>query len=132
MQSQATVTTADLAKDCRTLEDIRELLKNVFKDTVRAILDGEMEQHLCYEKHNIEGNNTGNSRNGYSKKKIKTAYGPTEVDVPRDRNGEFEPKVVKKYQTTASHHRTPSRRTITGRCPSLSIAGTLLSRTVSG
>jgi putative transposase len=87
MQSQATVTTADLArelaKDCRTLEDIQELLKNVFKDTVQAILDGELDEHLGYEKHNIEGNNTGNSRNGYSKKKIKTAYGPTVVDVPR-------------------------------------------------
>jgi putative transposase len=106
MQSQATVTTADLArelaKDCRTLEDIQELLKNVFKDTVQAILDGELDEHLGYEKHNIEGNNTGNSRNGYSKKKIKTAYGPTVVDVPRDRNGEFDPQIIKKYQTTSN------------------------------
>ena len=106
MQSQTSVTTTDLArelaKDCRTLEDIQELLKNVFKDTVQAILEGELEQHLGYEKHSVDGNNTGNSRNGYSKKKIKTAYGPTEIDVPRDRNGEFETQVIKKYQTTSN------------------------------
>lgn len=106
MQSQSTITTADLArelaKDCRTLEDIQELLKNVFKDTVQAILEAEMEQHLGCEKHSVDGNNTGNSRNGYSKKKIKTAYGPADIDVPRDRNEEFEPRIIKKYQTTSN------------------------------
>lgn len=68
MQSQATVTTADLArelaKDCQTLEDIQELLKNVFKDTVQAILDGEMEQHLGYERHSVGWGEGGVKRGG--------------------------------------------------------------------
>lgn len=102
MQSKNAVTTKDLAqelaKDCRTLEDIQELLKNVFKDTIQSILEYEIEDHLGYEKNSVEGNNSGNSRNGYYKKTIKTTYGPAELDVPRDRNGEFEPQVIKKHQ----------------------------------
>lgn len=88
-----------LAKDCRTVEDIQEMIKALFKDTVEEVLEAEMEEHLGYEKHNIEGNNSGNSRNGYSKKTIKTNYGATELDVPRDRNGEFDPQIIKKHQT---------------------------------
>lgn len=106
MQSNPAVTTKDLAKelakDCRTLEDIQELLKNVFKDTIQSILESEIEDHLGYEKNSVEGNNSGNSRNGYYKKTIKTAYGPADLDVPRDRNGEFEPQVIKKHQINAN------------------------------
>lgn len=54
-----------------------------------------MDDHLGYEKNNIEGNNSGNSRNGYSKKNIQTRFGETELNVPRDRNGSFEPKIIK-------------------------------------
>lgn len=57
---------------------------------------------LGYEKHSTEGTNTGNSRNGYSKKTIKTKYGSTEINIPRDRNAEFEPQIVKKYEPTAN------------------------------
>ena len=48
------------------------------------------------------GNNSGNSRNGYSSKSIKTSLGNTELDIPRDRNGKFEPQIVKKYEKNAS------------------------------
>jgi len=61
-----------------------------------------MENHLGYEKHSLEGNNTGNSRNGYSKKRIKTKFGQTELKIPRDRNGEFEPKIIRKYETATN------------------------------
>lgn len=61
-----------------------------------------MEDHLGYEKHNVVGNNSGNSRNGFNKKTIKTNYGTTELAVPRDRNGEFEPQIIKKYETTSN------------------------------
>ncbi len=61
-----------------------------------------MDFHLGYEKHSAEGINSGNSRNGYSKKTLKTRSGKAEIEVPRDRNGEFEPQVVRKYQTTVS------------------------------
>jgi len=91
-----------LAQDCRTVEDIQEMIKELFKDTVEQVLEAEMDEHLGYEKHNVEGNKSGNSRNGYSKKTIKTNYGATELALPRDRNGEFDPQIIKKHQTTGN------------------------------
>ncbi len=93
---------AEIAKNCRTVEDIQEAIKVLFKDTVQSVLEAEMEDHLGYEKHNVVGNNSGNSRNGFNKKTIKTNYGTTELVVPRDRNGEFEPQIIKKYETTSN------------------------------
>lgn len=58
-----------------------------------------MDDHLGYEKHSIEGNNSGNSRNGFGKKTIKSEWGEAEIAVPRDRNGSFEPRVIEKRQT---------------------------------
>lgn len=92
----------ELAKGCKSVEDIQEKLKNLFKDTIQEIFEAEMDQHLGYEKHSFVGDNTGNSRNGYSKKTIKTRYGKAELDIPRDRNAEFEPQVIKKYETTSN------------------------------
>lgn len=88
-----------LAEECENMEDVQALLKNLFKGTIEQMLEAEMEEHLGYEKHNIVGNNSGNSRNGYGKKTIKTELGETEIQVPRDRNGEFEPQVIEKRQT---------------------------------
>ncbi|SHK18721.1 Transposase, Mutator family [Desulforamulus aeronauticus DSM 10349] len=48
-----------------------------------------MDEHLGYEKHDVTGKNSGNNRNGYSKKRIKTRFSKTELSIPRDRNGEF-------------------------------------------
>jgi len=59
----------------------------------------EMDEHLGYEKHNNAGDLTGNSRNGYNHKTIISDYGESEIAIPRDRNGEFEPKVLEKRQT---------------------------------
>ena len=58
-----------------------------------------MDEHLGYEKNSVAGNNSGNSRNGYGKKTIISDYGECEIAVPRDRNGDFEPKVIEKRQT---------------------------------
>jgi putative transposase len=58
-----------------------------------------MDEHLGYEKKNNIGDHTGNSRNGYNKKTIIRDYGESEIVIPRDRNGEFEPKVLEKRQT---------------------------------
>ena len=63
------------------------------------MLEAEMDEHLGYEKNSVAGNNSGNSRNGYGKKTIISDYGECELAVPRDRNGEFEPKVIEKRQT---------------------------------
>jgi len=91
-----------LAKGCRTVEDVQEKLKDLFKDTLQEVFEAEMDEHLGYEKHDTAGKNSGNNRNGYSKKNVKTRYGKTELDIPRDRNGEFEPQILKKYQTTSN------------------------------
>jgi transposase-like protein len=72
MQDLQDKTIRELAKDCRTVEDVHEMLKNLFKDTLQQIFEAEIEEHLGYKKHSIEGNNTGNSRNGYNKKTIQT------------------------------------------------------------
>lgn len=92
----------ELARDCKSVEDVHDLLKELFKGTLEEILEAEMEEHLGYEKHSVAGNNSGNSRNGYSKKTIKTQMGATELSIPRDRKGEFDPKIIRKYETTAN------------------------------
>jgi putative transposase len=74
------------------------VLKQLTKRLVERALEGEMTTHLGYEKHSPEGKNTGNSRNGKSQKQVKGEFGEVELEVPRDRNGEFEPQLVKKGQ----------------------------------
>jgi putative transposase len=74
------------------------ILKQLTKRLVERALEGEMTTHLGYEKHSAEGKNTGNSRNGKSAKRVKGEFGEVELEIPRDRNGEFEPQLVKKGQ----------------------------------
>lgn len=102
MQNLEDKTIKELAKDCRTVEDVHEMLKDLFKGSLQQIFEAEIDDHLGYKKHSVEGNNTGNSRNGYSKKTIQTKYGKTEIDIPRDRNSEFEPKIIGKYERTSN------------------------------
>jgi len=88
-----------LSTECNSYQDVQAMLKGLFKDTIETMLEAEMEDHLGYEKHNILGNNSGNSRNGYGKKTFNTELGETEIAVPRDRKGEFSPQVITKRQT---------------------------------
>lgn len=88
-----------LMRECETTSDIQEKLKRLFAGTIEQMLEAEMDEHLGYEKNSAAGNNTGNSRNGYGKKTIISDYGECEIAVPRDRNGEFEPRVLAKRQT---------------------------------
>ena len=88
-----------LMADCQNTGDIQTKLKRLFAGTIEQMLEAEMDEHLGYEKHTVEGYNTGNSRNGYNQKTIKSDYGESEIVIPRDRNGEFEPKVLEKRQT---------------------------------
>lgn len=90
---------AFLVKDCKTTGDIQEKLKRLFAGTIEQILEAEMEEHLGYAKNAVEGNNSGNSRNGYGRKRIKSEYGECEIAVPRDRNGDFEPQIIEKRHT---------------------------------
>lgn len=86
---------------CETMEDLtgkNGLFQKLIGGMVEKMLEKEMEEHLGYEKHAIEGNHTGNSRNGKSTKTIQSSHGPIEIHVPRDRESEFDPKLVKKRQ----------------------------------
>ncbi len=87
-----------LIQDCKSTSDIQAKLKHLFSSTIEQMLEAEIEEHLGYEKHSVAGNNSGNSRNGYGVKTIVSDYGTCEIAVPRDRNGEFEPKVIEKRQ----------------------------------
>jgi putative transposase len=102
MQSVQMQLAKELAKECRTVEDIHNKLKELFKDSLQQILEAEMAEHLGYDKHSPDGDNTGNSRNGYSRKTIKSKYGPAEIQIPRDRNAEFEPRIIQKHEKTAN------------------------------
>jgi putative transposase len=102
MQDLKDKTIKELARECSTVDEVHGLLKSLFKDMLQEILEAELETHLGYKKHSVEGNNSGNSRNGYSDKTIQTRLGKTPLEIPRDRNGEFEPKIIKKYETTAN------------------------------
>ena len=75
------------------------LLKRLTGALVERALETEMTDHLGYEPHATEGRNSGNSRNGTSEKTLVTEQGEIPIEVPRDRNGTFEPKLVKKHQT---------------------------------
>ena len=91
-----------IASKCESMQDIHDMLKNLFKDAIEEMLEAEMDEHLGYEKHSPLGDLTGNSRNGYNKKTLQTQMGKAEIQVPRDRNGEFEPQLIEKYQTKSN------------------------------
>jgi putative transposase len=92
----------EILKDYEKPEDLfseNGLLQQLTKALVERALNGEMTHHLGYEKHSPSGNNSGNSRNGTTPKTLKGKRGQVEIEVPRDRNAEFEPQLVKKSQT---------------------------------
>ena len=74
------------------------LIDQVMKRMIEAAMNAEMTDHLGYEKGEKSPDKTGNNRNGTSKKRIQTGNGEVEIEVPRDRNAEFEPQIVKKHQ----------------------------------
>ena len=78
-------------------KDIGDYLKGMFKDVIQEMLEQELAIELGYEKGDIQNKNTDNRRNGYSKKTVKSQFGNVELDMPRDRNSDFEPKVIPKH-----------------------------------
>ena len=80
----------------RTKEEMQDAVKDVFGPMFEAMLQGEMNVHLGYEANEHGHKNTTNRRNGYGSKNIKTSYGEIPIDVPRDREGNFEPKLIPK------------------------------------
>ena len=91
-----------LLKDYKKPEDLvgeNGLLKELTKRLLERAMSAEMTEHVGYEKHDATGDNTGNSRNGTSAKTIKGTFGTMPIEVPRDRNGTFEPQIIEKHQT---------------------------------
>ena len=93
---------SELAKDVKTPEDLNNLSAILTKLTVEAALNVEMDHHLGYDKNDPSGHHSGNSRNGYSAKKLKGDHGEIDIQTPRDRNANFEPQLIKKRQTRIS------------------------------
>ena len=85
---------------------IMQAMKELFRDAIQQVMESELDVELGYEKSermsDSENDNLSrNYRNGYSKKTVKTQLGEIEVKVPRDRNGEYEPKIIGKYSRNA-------------------------------
>jgi putative transposase len=92
----------DLLKDYKKPEDLigeNGLLKQLTKRLLERAMAAELTEHVGYEKHDPVGNNSGNSRNGKSSKTLKGSFGRMPLEVPRDRNGTFEPQIIEKHQT---------------------------------
>ena len=86
--------------------EIMEAMKETFRDVLQQVMESELDTELGYEKsqrtsESAVENKGRNYRNGYSKKTVKTQLGAVEVKVPRDRNGEYEPQIIGKYNRNA-------------------------------
>lgn len=94
----------ELAK-CGTMEDLvgkNGLMQRFFGGIIQQFLEAEMDEHLSRERYQRIDNDNKNYRNGYSSKTVKTSFGNVDIDVPRDRHGEFEPKIIKKHETVCN------------------------------
>ena len=85
-----------------SVADVYSLLKESFKDILQELMEAELDASLGYQKNQKGDLVTSNKRNGHSPKTLKSQFGEFQVDVPRDRNGEFEPKLIPKYQRDIS------------------------------
>lgn len=91
-----------LLKDYKSPEDVlgeQGILKQLTKAVLERAMQAELTHHLGYDKHSLKGNNSGNSRNGKSKKTLKGDFGSLPLDVPRDRNASFQPQIIPKGET---------------------------------
>lgn len=85
-------------QDFKNPDDVLAAIKEMFKDVLQETLEAEMDTTLGYDKYDVSEKQVSNSRNGFSKKTIKSELGPVELNIPRDRAGEFEPRIIPKYQ----------------------------------
>ena len=85
-----------------SMEDIQNLFKETIAEFLENGLDAELDDELGYSRYDYKNKDTENSRNGHSRKTLRTSFGDVEVSVPRDRKGEFDPQILKKNQTSIS------------------------------
>ena len=94
----------ELAK-VRSMDDFfgkEGVFARLFAKTMEQMLEAELSEHLGYEPYEARGRNSGNNRNGYYQKKVRTSAGETNIQVPRDRNGTFTPQILGKYGTNTN------------------------------
>lgn len=91
------LTVDEIAQKVSTIEELEWAMKKIFWPTISKMMEAEMDTHLGYDKHSKKGYNSGNSRNGTYTKKVLTEQWTTEIEVPRDREGTYEPKILPKY-----------------------------------
>jgi len=89
-------------KNLKTVSDVTNFAKELIAPTLQDMLDAELTNHLGYPKNHPSGHHTGNSRNGHYEKTLKTSFGEERINIPRDRNGEYEPIAVKKGESVQS------------------------------
>ena len=95
-------------KKCKTIDDVlgkNGLVQMLVKDVLENILEAEMDEHLGRDKYQRQSNiepGERNYRNGYSQKNLRSSFGTVDLDIPRDRKSEFEPQIVKKYETVCN------------------------------
>ena len=82
--------------------DVNAVMRDMMSVLLEGVLDEELNEELGYSKYDYRNKETSNSRNGHSKKTLHTSYGDMGMAVPRDRNGEYEPQLIKKYQNTVT------------------------------
>lgn len=85
-----------------SMDDIQELFKDTIAEFMENGLEAELDDQLGYSRYDYKNKDTDNSRNGHSSKTLRTSFGDVEVSVPRDRKSEFDPKVLRKNQTSIS------------------------------
>ncbi len=81
--------------------EIMAAMKEMFRDVIQTVMEVEMDEELGRERCQRSETSTPNYRNGYTKKTVKTQLGEVDIKVPRDRNGNFEPKIIGKYSRNA-------------------------------
>lgn len=90
------------AANIQSMDDIQELFKEALAGFIEGSLESELDSELGYEPYDVKNKETDNSRNGHSKKPLRTSMGKVDIEVSRDRNGEFKPKILPKNQTSIS------------------------------
>ena len=88
--------------DVKTTKDVQEMLKDLFAGTIQEMLEAELEDHLGYERYDNKNKGTSNARNGYRSEKVKSDFGEVKLSIPRDRDGDFEPRVIRNYENDIS------------------------------
>lgn len=103
MEKKKLVTRAEIKQfikdnDLKSVEDIQKVLKDLFAETLQEMLEAELDTTLGYEKNDVHNKRTSNRRNGHSVKTVRSEFGEINIQIPRDREGEHDPLIVKKHQ----------------------------------